>query len=593
MKEPMPSPPRSSGPNLSGKIVLHDAATGSWLAFEEPHQIFTTDRIADVVPAIERVEALVQERGWHAAGFLSYEAAGAFDPALRSHPPGGFPLLCFGLYSPPRRIELPEPDYGAYSLGEPSPSVSRQAYRDTIQRIRDHIAAGDTYQVNYTLRLRIPFKGDPWHLFLAMVRAQSPGYAAWVEAGRFAVCSASPELFFRLDGERLTARPMKGTVRRGRTQDEDQSLARWLQQSEKNRAENVMIVDMIRNDLGRVARTGSVRVASMFDVERHPTLWQMTSTVCAETSQTVCGILEALFPCASITGAPKIRTTEIIAGLETTPRGLYTGCIGFIAPGRQVQFNVAIRTAVVDLEAGMAEYGAGGGIVWDSEAGDEYAEALLKARILAERRPEFSLLETILWTPEEGYFLLDFHLQRLADSAAYFGYPAETDRLAAALAGQQSQFPAAAQRVRLLLSREGNVQIEALPLEDHGAPRTVRLAAQPVESTDIFLYHKTTNRTVYEKAREAAAGCDDVLLWNERRELTESCVANLVLEIDGELLTPPVASGLLPGTFRRLLLEQGKIRERILKVEDLTRCSKIYLISSVRKWKRVRLKSRS
>lgn len=576
--------------DVKGEIILHNAAAAHWLYFKNPYRMIEAGRIEDVIPALRQAETLVNDNHWHAAGFISYEAAGAFDAALCSRPAVNFPLLWFGFYAEPEEIEIPDPDYSAYSLGETTCTVRESEYGQTIWKIKEYITAGDTYQVNYTLRLQLPFSGDPWHLFLAMVRAQSAGYAAWVDTGRYAICSASPELFFRLEGKRLTCKPMKGTVKRGRTQLEDKSLANWLHFSEKNRAENLMIVDMIRNDLGRVADAGTVRVPRLFEVERHPTLWQMTSTVTAECANSVTEIMGALFPCASITGAPKIRTSQIIADLETTPRGLYTGSIGFIAPGRSAQFNVAIRTAIVDRDMWRAEYGSGGGIVWDSDSEDEYKEALLKAQILSEKRPDFSLLETILWTPEEGYFLLDYHLQRLTDSADYFDYRLNPEQIKTQLHERVSGFHQVSQRVRLLLSKNGSVEIQAAPFEMSDAPVRVGLAQEPVNSADIFLYHKTTQRSAYEAARRTVPDCEDALLWNERRELTESCVANVVLEIDGKLLTPPVDSGLLAGTFRARLLEQGTIREQTLQIDDLNRCSKIYLINSVRKWREAQLR---
>jgi para-aminobenzoate synthetase / 4-amino-4-deoxychorismate lyase len=567
-------------------VILHNAATAQWLHFRAPRRIITARRLDEVMPALGRIEALVNQTGWYAAGFISYEAAKAFDAAFVTHPAADFPLLWFGLYKAPEEFRLPDPDYGAYSLGEVIPSVSESDYDRAIQRIKKYIHSGDTYQVNYTLRLRCPFSGDAWHLFLAMVRAQPCGYSAWIDTGRLAICSASPELFFRLEGDRLTCKPMKGTVKRGRTLDEDRSLAEWLQISEKNRAENLMIVDMIRNDLGRVAEVGSVQAPRLFEVERHPTLWQMTSTVAARSRKPLVEILAALFPCASITGAPKIRTTRIIADVEPDPRSLYTGSIGYIAPNRSAQFNVAIRTAIVDRLAGQAEYGAGGGIVADSLCGDEYIEALLKARVLTERQCEFSLLETMLWTSEDNYFLLDYHLRRLNDSALYFDYPVDVENVKNRLSAQAAGYGGKPHRMRLLVARDGAVEIQATPLasiESH-KPARVKLALAPVNSDDLFLYHKTTQRRIYEAARQSCPVCDDVLLWNERGELTESCVANIVVEMDGDLLTPPVDSGLLPGVFRAWLLDQRKIRERTIKVSDLGRCSKLYLINSVRKW---------
>ena len=301
--------------------------------------------------------------------------------------------------------------------------------------------------------------------------------------------------------------------------------------------------------------------------------------------------MTALFPCASITGAPKVRTSQIIAELESVPRRIYTGCIGFMAPDRTAQFNVAIRTAVVDRSSGQLEYGSGGGIVWDSASKDEYTEALLKARVFTEQRPEFSLLETILWTREDSYFLLEYHLLRLAASAEYFGYSVDLSRIRQRLLDQAAEFECDSRRVRLLVARDGNIEIQADRLNEKASNRPLRLALarEPVNSAEVFLYHKTTNRLIYENALNSRPDCDDVLLWNEKDELTESCIANIVVEIDGGLFTPPVDCGLLPGTFRAWLLDQGKIEERRLKIGDLARCTKIHLINSVRKWQEVLL----
>jgi para-aminobenzoate synthetase/4-amino-4-deoxychorismate lyase len=463
--------------------------------------------------------------------------------------------------------------------------VSRTDYDEAVTRIKDYIASGETYQVNYSIRLRAPFSGDPWMLFLELVQAQQAEYGAYVDAGRFSICSASPELFFCLDGNRLTSRPMKGTAARGLTALEDDAQARWLHHSEKNRAENVMIVDMVRNDMGRVAASGTVQVPRLFEVERYPTLWQMTSTVTARTEASLRDITAALFPCASITGAPKPRTMEIIAELETTPRRVYTGAIGFIAPNRRAQFNVAIRTVVIDRDEAQAEYGVGGGILWESECSDEYRECQIKARVLTTRQPDFSLLETMLWIPEQGYFLLEHHLDRLRGSAEYFGVPADMERIRQELTNVAGSLEGKPHRVRLLVTRDGAVSCEATLLTDGAAARPVqlKLAPTPVNSSNPFLYHKTTHRQVYDAARAACTECDDVLLWNEREEITETCIANVVVRLDGELVTPPVHCGLLPGTFRAWLLEQGTVRERVVTVEALKRSTCIYVANSVRK----------
>lgn len=574
-----------------GLVVLYDAAGRRWLRFKSPRRIISTANTGEVLSALKNVESLVNTNNWYAAGFLSYEAGPAFDGALKVHSVREFPLLWFGLYEKPEEIELPETDYDVYSLSDPVPSIAREAYDHAIRCIKRYIESGDTYQVNYTVRLNSAFQGDTWHLFLAMVRAQSAGYAAYVDAGPYAICSASPELFFMLDGDLLTCKPMKGTVHRGRTLVEDKALAVWLQNSEKNRAENLMIVDMIRNDLGRVADVGSVQVRHMFEVERHPTLWQMTSTITARSGRPLTEVMAALFPCASITGAPKVRTSEIIMELEPEARRVYTGSIGFLSPGRAAQFNVAIRTAVVDRLKGHVEYGSGGGIVWDSASTDEYGEALLKARVLTERQPEFDLLETLCWSEEKSYFLLEHHLRRLSTSAEYFGYDVNIKDIRLQLLERARLFGSEPKRVRLLVSRNGGIEIQADPLVESrsGSPLRIALARDPVDSGDVFLYHKTTYRIAYERARQSRPDHDDVLLWNEKGELTESCIANLVLEIDGVRFTPPAHCGLLPGTFREWLLDQGKIQERVLKIEDIRRCSGLWLINSVRMWQEAKL----
>jgi para-aminobenzoate synthetase / 4-amino-4-deoxychorismate lyase len=535
------------------EVLLKD--NHEWLYFSDPHRIFVAQTLDEVIPALQEIEQCVERDDLHAAGFLSYEAAPAFDAALPSQPAGGFPYLWFGLYPPPQTVALPKPQHPRPTL-DWQPTVDRDTYNAAIAQVKDHIAAGRTYQVNYTMRLETDFHASPWDFFLHLAQSQN-NHAAYVDTGRYILCSASPELFFELDGETITCRPMKGTVKRGRTTSEDRAQAEWLRASQKNRAENVMIVDMVRNDLGRIAKIGSVRVPELFNTECYPTLWQMTSTVTAHTHKPLTEIFRALFPCASITGAPKVSTMKIIKELETTPRGIYTGSIGHIAPQRKAKFNVAIRTALVDAETQKAQYGVGGGIVWDSTSADEYAEALLKARVLTEAWPEFSLLETMLWMPHEGFFLREKHVARLLDSAAYFDFPVSGGQIEAHLDNIATVFDTA-QRVRLLLDREGNVFSESAAFQPVQRVVRICLAAAAVNSSDIFLFHKTTHRAVYEHARAGVPDCDDVLLYNERGELTEFTIGNLVVEMDGELVTPPIECGLLAGTFGLIYWKQAR-----------------------------------
>ena len=571
---------------MSHQVVLWDAVDGRWLTFDQPTEIITAYRVDDVLPALRRVEqATVQEKRY-AAGFLAYEAAPAFDAALRTHSPKpDLPLLWFGLYAEPQKAKrLPPPAADSYAFGEWQASVGKPDFLAAIDQIKEHIARGDTYQVNYTFRLRSTFSGSAWALFRSLEQAQQAHFAAYVDLDSHAICSASPELFFHLAGQRLSSRPMKGTAPRGHNRAEDEANVAWLQQSQKNRAENVMIVDMIRNDMGRVAAVGSVRAPSLFDIERYPTVLQMTSTVEADTQASLVEVMQALFPCASITGAPKVRTMQIITDLETEPRGIYTGAIGFITPEHRVQFNVAIRTVVVDKINGRAEYGVGSGIVWDSVGEDEYEECRIKTAVLTEPPPDFCLLESLLWDPTAGFFLLDRHLQRLQEAAHFFVIPLAADEATRALHELAETLPPRPHKVRLLVSQQGVISVEAAPLATDATKRPLRvgLATAPVQASDPFLYHKTTHRAVYERALAGRPDCDDALLWNEAGEVTESTRANVVVKMGGEWFTPPVECGLLAGTYRAALLAQGAIRERVIRVEELAEAESIHLINSVR-----------
>ncbi|MEI7850450.1 MAG: aminodeoxychorismate synthase component I [Kiritimatiellales bacterium] len=578
-----------------------------WLRFSDPVEVLTARTADEVFQCLEKIES----SGLWAAGFISYEAAGAFDDALTVFggprsvvasdatervPP--VPLLHFGLFKNVEQTSLSAQMHRQgclrhYQLGEWKPSVTRGEYGSAIAAIKEHIAAGDTYQVNYTFRLNAEFSGSPFDFFCDLAEAQQGRYAAFIETDEFAICSASPELFFELKDGVIISRPMKGTMSRALTAEDDRAVAEALRNSAKDRAENIMIVDMIRNDIGRVAEAGTVETLSRFDVEKYPTVWQMTSTVKGRVAaassrsnqrQDAAATLRTLFPCASITGAPKAKTMEIIQGLEKSTRGVYTGSIGFISPDGNAQFNVAIRTAVI--QNGKAEYGIGGGIVWDSDADAEYNEALSKARILTRRFPDFQLLETMLYEPGQGIFLLELHLKRLAGSAEYFGFRMDAEKICEELRGLSFEEP---MRIRLLLNKGGAFKVEAAScrLQRLEASATLTLAKEPVDSGDVFLYHKTTNRAVYEKAKADFSDADDVLLFNERGEITESCIANVVVELDGYKLTPPVSCCLLAGTFRDELLAKGEIEERIITMDDLKRAKAVWLINSVRKWRKV------
>lgn len=562
-------------------------SNNEWLSFRAPHHIISARNLEDVHSALQEVERLVNSTNLHAAGFVSYEAAPAFDKALHVLDAGDFPLLWFGLYSKPQIIQTSEVlgNHGGFVNLDWAPSIERESYNAAIEKIKDHIALGRTYQVNYTMRLNSEFNGSEWFFFQHLAQSQNK-YAGYIDTGRHVICSASPELFFKLDGDKIFSRPMKGTIKRGLTTIEDKELAEWLHNSVKNRAENVMIVDMIRNDLGRIAKIGSISVPEIFAIEKYPTLLQMTSTVQAMTDASLDEIFSALFPCASITGAPKISTMNIIAELETTPRKVYTGSIGYFSPNRKAQFSVAIRTALIDRETNKVEYGVGGGIVWDSTSADEYSEALLKAQVLKNAPLDFSLIETILWTPEDDYFLLKKHINRIQDSADYFDFSISIESLTVDLENFSAKFDTP-QRVRILVNKIGAISLESRLLQITDNSFKASLAEKPINSRDVFLYHKTTNRNNYPAP---AHGMNDVLLYNEKNELTEFTIGNLVVEMAGGLFTPPVSCGILAGTFREYLLETSQVKERVIYKDELQKCQKIFLVNSVRKWVKVEIK---
>jgi para-aminobenzoate synthetase/4-amino-4-deoxychorismate lyase len=521
------------------------------------------------------------------------------DPLCREPSVGRFSVDDTPLLTSPVHgggAESPSPRAGRVGVGAASspragmagvgadwrPTLTRGEYARALCAIHEAIAAGEVYQVNFSFRLRAPFSGDLLPLFWQLYERQPVPYAAYIDTGAHAIASLSPELFFALDGERITTRPMKGTAPRGLTRADDLQQAERLTRCPKNRAENLMIVDMARNDLGRIAHIGSVRVPRLFEAERYATLWQMTSTVVACTDAPLPEIFRALFPAASITGAPKIRATHVIHALERAPRGVYTGAIGVVLPDRHAQFNVAIRTLHYDKAAGQLEYGVGSGIVWDSEQVAEYEECLTKAQVLFAPRPAFELLETLLWRRGRGYFLLEAHLQRLCDSADYFGFALDADAVRRQLLTVAERFTAPRYRVRLRVNRHGAAQVEYAPLSPERRVWRVALAREPVDPREVFLYHKTTHRQVYERARVEHPDCDDVILWNTRGEITESTLANVVVRLDGRYYTPPVACGLLAGVYREHLLQRGLLRERVLTPDDLRRAEAVYLINSVR-----------
>jgi para-aminobenzoate synthetase/4-amino-4-deoxychorismate lyase len=568
---------------MLSKAVLRVPDEGDWLIFSEP-----VDRLSAIVPeavpeVLQEVERRVSQDGLFAAGFISYEAAPGFDPAFVTHTSSQLPPLCFSLFNEPQRLQALPRD-GDELPAEWTMSINHPDYLAMVERIKTQIERGNTYQINYTVRMSAAGIVDPWAVFTSAA-ANAP-YAAYLETDDFAIVSGSPELFFRIADGQIVCRPMKGTARRGVTLEEDQELSNWLRTSEKNQAENIMITDMVRNDLGRVAQPGTVKVSDLCSLEKYPTLWQLTSTVTAQSSASVSDVMTALFPSASVTGAPKVSSMKIIADIEEAPREIYTGTIGYIAPDGSAQFSVAIRTALVARATGTAAYGVGGGIVADSEPEQEYTECLTKARMIRSGPwpREFELLETMLWTPETGFFLLDRHLQRMRDSAEYFGFSFDASIVEDVIDRLGAELDRPSRRVRLLLSSDGRVRYtnDLLPAVEESVTRRIGLASIPIDADDPFLHHKTTRRNVYKRALATVPDCDDVLLWNTAGNITETSTANVVAKLGGELITPSSRSGLLRGTYRQWLLDKGEIEERDIHLDELPKIESFFLINSVR-----------
>jgi para-aminobenzoate synthetase/4-amino-4-deoxychorismate lyase len=571
-----------------------DLIQGTALRFDRPFRVLTATEAADVVPVLAEVERATAAGCW-AFGYVAYEAAAGLDPTLAGavrpgpHP---MPLVHFGLCDAPAEVPpvvVPPGRARAYTVGPWRQGWNEAGHRADVATVRGRIAAGEAYQLNLTVRMHGDVTGDTEQLYADLAWGQRGSYAAYLDLGRFVVASASPELFFRWTDDGLLTRPMKGTARRGRTTEEDDERRRSLVASPKERAENVMIVDLLRNDLGKIAEVGSVRVPVLFTTERYETVWQLTSDVTARPrpGTGLVDVFRALFPSGSITGAPKQRSMELIRDLEHEPRGVYCGAVGMVGPpGHEVRatFSVAIRTVVVDRGTGSAVFGTGGGITWGSDPAAEHTELLAKAAILAEPYEEFSLIETMALLPGIGLRNLDRHLDRLADSAALLGF--DLDRAAAGVRLAAAVDGLTEARVRLVLHRDGVVDVRTEPLPPP-PDRPVRLAldTEAVDAGSVWLRHKTTRRHSYLERTARHPDADDVVLVNQHGRVTETTIANLAVRLDGQWWTPPVAAGCLPGVERGRLLQAGVLRERDVTVEDVRRADALALVSSLRGWR--------
>ena len=589
------------------------------MLFLDPVHRLSFHQGEDVDGFLDKITVL-QKDGLYLAGWLSYEFGCMFENSLRGLlcRPGDEGALLADLGAFRKRYifdhrsgesDFPQMHescsaHSSYTVTRVTLSQNREEYLQAIGKILDYIGAGDTYQVNYTLKLLFDFSGSAEHLYRDLRRNQSVAYGAYIRRGEERILSFSPELFFRKRLDSVIVRPMKGTMKRGKTLVEDVKNRRFLAADIKNRSENVMIVDLLRNDLGRLMHftdNGDVRVRSLFDVEVYETLLQMTSTVAAESTSlarvALSDFFKALFPCGSVTGAPKIRTMEIINELEKDRRGIYTGAIGYLAPGGEAMFNVPIRTVVLHGDHG--EMGIGSGIVYDSDPEQEWRECLLKGRFLTRPVTEFQLIETLLHHPDRGFFLLEEHLRRLQDSASYFLFNCTPGLIRERLLEESRKFDRGGRRVRLTLAKDGAVVISSahcdvpshLQLPEAPAGKRVEvprisLSATRTEAQSSWLYHKTTQRDLYDREFAAARekGLFDMIFCNTDGEVTEGCITNIILFKEGACWTPPVRCGLLAGVMRDHLLRDGErpLREKVLTIEDLRAADALFLCNSVR-----------
>jgi para-aminobenzoate synthetase / 4-amino-4-deoxychorismate lyase len=582
-------------------VLLEDGIGGdSWL-LTDMREAVIADSAASVRPALAALRQAVQ-RGLHAAGWMGFEAGYALETKL-AQPVNGEDLLWFGLFQHRQRLSPLEVET-MWRAAEATPqsatiiSVTPQwtmaDYAQRMEQVHEYILAGDIYQANVTFAAKVQFEGTPVALYRRYRTAQRVPYGALIYTGSRWILSFSPELFFNLKQGQLTAQPMKGTAARKCLPTLDAKAAQDLQQDEKNRAENLMIVDLLRNDLSRVSVAGSVYVPSLYNIISYPTVHQMVSTVTAQCVPQLDAIdvLQALFPCGSITGAPKLRAMDIIKTLESTSRKIYCGAIGQVSPDGDANFNVAIRTLDI-TSPGAATLGLGSGVVADSKAADEYQECLLKGKFLDQIVPPFDLIETMIWRPEFGWWAWEAHMARLQNSAKYWAFPLDLVHLQQE-ATQLCANWKSAMRARLVVSRFGATSWQWADAPAYPATEAfVIVSPNQMQSDNIFLYHKTSHRAFYDDERkrlQRETGCFDCLFLNERGELTEGSFTTLFVRCGSQLLTPTLGCGLLPGILRQSLLDSGEAQEAILTLEHLRQADALMVGNCVRGIVGVRLR---
>jgi para-aminobenzoate synthetase/4-amino-4-deoxychorismate lyase len=571
-----------------GSVICRLPDSRGWGRFKEPVKIICSHKIDQIEPALAELESQL-ERGYYAAGFISYEAGAAFDRAFPEKDSSGFPLLWFGIYGKAPEIY----DFGKNSreifakVGELAPELSEKEYNEATSHILKDIEDGNIYQANFTFRLKGKNTADPWHLFKALYQKHPVPYAAFINTGDFQIVSLSPELFLEKKGKALLSSPMKGTIKRDKNPEKDKANAEFLAKDPKNTAENLMIVDMVRNDMGRVCNPDSISVDPLFKVDKYNTLHQMISTVHGEVDSktSFTDIMKATFPAASITGAPKIAAMQRINRLEKSPRKIYTGSIGCIYPDQDFCMNVAIRTLICDGDS--TELGVGGGIVYDSKQNAELEEAILKSRFINAAEADFEILETMLYVPKNGIADLEKHLKRMQESARYFAFKYDYE-YAYGFVNKQLETVDVLSRIRLLLNMDGVLKMETYELKHKGwgvEKARIKISSKHVSKDDIFLTHKTTRREFYnDNFRKALKeGYDEVIFFNELGQLCEGAISNIFIkQKSGDWYTPSLDCGLLPGIWREETIKELNAIEKVLYRKDLENADKILIGNSVR-----------
>ncbi len=564
--------------------------------FTDPVDILTVDRFDKITEVFSKIELYAEDH--YIAGYFSYELGYNFEDIYEYEHETSYPLLNLGVFrkaaefdhqtgiwsDKPKTSSEPEVYSSQYTIGNIDYNISPDEYRDAVKKILEYISQGDIYQANYTFKGIFDFSGCPYSFYRDLARSQPVSFSSFLKFNDEYILSLSPELFFRRDGSTIESKPMKGTIKRGKHNQDDLELKQFLLNSEKDLAENTMIVDLIRNDIGRIAQFGSVSVPELHTIEKFRTLFQMTSTVRGRLKNNLdyFTIFKGLFPCGSVTGAPKIRAMQIIRELEKDNRNVYCGAIGIFFPGKNCVLNVPIRT--ITLNGSRGEIGLGSGIVADSEVDNEFDECRLKSHFLTKRSKPFLLLETLLWL--NGYKFLEEHLRRIAESALYFDYPFNKQAAKEILEHKAiSYLKGIRYRIRLTLSEHGELSVEDRQIKcDNTGVQKIAVSEQRTDPEDLFLYHKTTNRSLYDKEfnKYNPLGYCDVIFINNRDELTEGAISNIFLKIKGRLYTPPVSCGLLNGIYREYHLKQNDVEETILNREMLQTAEKIYVCNSVR-----------